>query len=151
MVMNDPAQPLRWRTVGVYLLLIAGSNSVWEVAQLPLYQIWLEGTFFEQSFALIHCSIGDILIAAVSLAAAFAITGRGWPYRRYWSTAFTAALLGIAYTVYSEWQNVSVRGSWAYRDIMPIVPPFGTGLAPLLQWVILPLAMFAIARRICRI
>jgi hypothetical protein len=52
--------------------------------------------------------------------------------------------------VFSEWQNVSIRGSWAYRDIMPLVPPFGTGLAPLLQWTILPLPAFALVHRISR-
>jgi len=33
---------------------------------------------------------------------------------------------------------------------MPLVPPFGTGLAPLLQWTILPLAAFVLTRRVSR-
>ena len=45
---------------------------------------------------------------------------------------------GIGYTIYSEWLNVNVRGSWAYSDLMPVVPVIETGLAPLLQWVVVP-------------
>ena len=46
--------------------------------------------------------------------------------------------------IYSEWLNINVRGSWAYSDLMPVVPVIGTGLAPLLQWVIVPtLALWA--------
>ena len=47
-------------------------------------------------------------------------------------------LLGVGYTIYSEWVNVSVRASWAYSELMPIVPVIGTGLAPLLQWFVIP-------------
>ena len=151
MAMNFRVPVSRWRTAGVYMLLMAGFNTVWEIAQFPLYQIWLEGSFREQTFAIVHCTIGDIMIAAASLALVYALIGRGaWPHRRFWAPALATTAFGVAYTVFSEWQNVSVRGSWAYRDIMPLVPPFGTGLAPLLQWTILPLATFVLTRRVSR-
>ena len=41
-----------------------------------------------------------------------------------------ATVLGVAYTIYSEWLNVSVRRSWAYSSLMPTVPFIGTGLSP---------------------
>jgi hypothetical protein len=50
----------------------------------------------------------------------------------------TAILLGLCYTVFSEWLNTQVRQSWSYTEAMPLVPPLGTGLAPLLQWLIVP-------------
>jgi len=46
--------------------------------------------------------------------------------------------LGAAYTVYSEWLNTGVRMAWAYSELMPVVPGIGTGLSPLLQWLVLP-------------
>ena len=58
-----------------------------------------------------------------------------------------ATLLGIAYLIFSEWLNVSLRGSWAYRDAMPTVGPLATGLAPILQWVILPPLVFLLTRK----
>jgi hypothetical protein len=51
-------------------------------------------------------------------------------------------LLGLVYTVFSEWLNVSVRGSWAYASAMPVVPILGTGLSPVLQWLVVPAASF---------
>jgi hypothetical protein len=45
---------------------------------------------------------------------------------------------GVGYTIYSEWLNVSVRGTWAYSDLMPVVPIIRTGLTPLLQWLVVP-------------
>ena len=54
---------------------------------------------------------------------------------------------GLAYTVFSEWLNVEVRRSWAYSDLMPVLPPLGTGLSPVLQWVVIPSAALWMARR----
>ncbi len=56
-------------------------------------------------------------------------------------------LAGLAYTVFSEWLNVNVRRSWAYSDLMLILPPFGTGLSPVLQWLVVPfVALWAVQR-----
>jgi hypothetical protein len=49
---------------------------------------------------------------------------------------FTAIVLGAGYTIFSEWLNVAVRRSWSYTAAMPVVPFLGTGLTPLLQWLI---------------
>ena len=76
--MTDAHAPSWLAAIRRYLLLIAGANLVWEVAQLPFY------------------------------------------------------------TIFSEWLNTSVRGSWTYSDLMPVVPVIGTGLAPLLQWCVVP-------------
>ena len=55
----------------------------------------------------------------------------------------TAILLGAAYTVFSEWLNINIRRSWSYTDAMPVLPLLGTGLTPLLQWVVVPGLAFA--------
>ncbi len=44
----------------------------------------------------------------------------------------------FGYTVYSEWLNVYVKGTWAYSDLMPIVPGLEVGLSPLIQWIVVP-------------
>jgi len=54
-------------------------------------------------------------------------------------------VLGVAYTIFSEWLNVEVWNDWSYSAIMPVLPWFGTGLAPVLQWVIVPGLAFAIS------
>ena len=49
---------------------------------------------------------------------------------------FTTIVLGAGYTIFSEWLNVEIRRSWSYTAAMPVVPFIGTGLTPLLQWLI---------------
>ena len=61
--------------------------------------------------------------------------------------AGVAMAAGVGYTVFSEWLNTAVRGSWAYADAMPIVPWLGIGLAPLLQWIVVPCVAFWLVRR----
>jgi hypothetical protein len=50
----------------------------------------------------------------------------------------------MLYTAFSEWLNVSVRGSWDYALSMPQV--FGIGLAPLIQWLVVPTLAILILR-----
>ena len=122
------------------LVLIFGLlNLAWEVLQLPLYTIWSAAPGFEIAYAVIHCTGGDILIgatAAVLTGAGLRLAGAG---RGRWRFPACFIVLSVSYTVFSEWLNVSVRKSWAYADAMPVLPPLDTGLAPLLQWVIVPL------------
>ena len=61
--------------------------------------------------------------------------------------ALTAILLGVGYTVVSKWLNTQVRQSWSYTEAMPLLPPFGTGLTPFLQWLIVPALAFGYVRR----
>ena len=144
-VQGAPATSAAWW----YLVAIAAGNLVWEFAQLPLYTIWRTGSTGEIVFAAVHCTGGDILIGTGSLVLALVLAGAAWPststsYRRV--VALTVAF-GLAYTVFSEWLNVVVRKSWAYSELMPIVPVVNAGLSPLLQWIMLPLAAFWWAQR----
>ncbi len=93
-------------------------------------------------FAAVHCTGGDLLIASSALLAALIAAGSGWPReaRAMRRVAALAVALGILYTVFSEWLNIVVRQAWAYSDLMPVVPPFDTGLSPLLQWLVIPSA-----------
>jgi len=129
--------------------LFGGLNLAWEIAQLPLYTIWWSGASQQIAFAVVHCTGGDLLIGASALAAALLVAGREWPEDR--SARSRVILLtivfGLGYTVFSEWLNVVVRETWAYTKWMPRVPPLGTGLSPVLQWVLLPgLALHLAAR-----
>jgi hypothetical protein len=125
-----------------YVSAIAVGNLVWEMLQLPRYTLWRTVVF-----AALHCWVGDLLIASVSLGVSIMIAGRSWPVHTYVRVAAVTLVLGVTYTVFSEWLNVTVRGSWAYASAMPRVPPLGTGLSPLLQWIAVPLGAFAWARR----
>ena len=121
--------PLRpWVALAIGLAAIG--HFLWEAAQLPLYTLWRTGTPREIAFALIHCTVGDILITTVTLtlAAAVALARHlRWPAFG-WRMVFTAIVPGAAYTIFSEWLNVEIRRSWSYTAAMPVVPFLGTGL-----------------------
>ena len=134
-----------------YLLFILAGNLVWKVLHLPLYTIWEEGTTAELAFAVVHCTGGDVLIALSSLVLALMLIGDGrWPAHRYFVVSTLAIIFGVAYTIFSEWLNIEVRESWAYSDLMPLIPVIDTGLSPVLQWIILPVLGFWWAYRTYR-
>ena len=54
---------------------------------------------------------------------------------------------GIALTVGFEFYYTNISERWTYSDLMPLVPPFGTGLSPLLQWIFIPLAVVWLTQR----
>ncbi|MBV1796579.1 hypothetical protein [Siccirubricoccus sp. G192] len=121
-----------------YLVAIATANLVWEVAQMPLYTLWWTGTPGEIASAILHCTAGDVLIAAASLVAALVLLGASdWPQRRFGPVAAAAVAIGLGYTAYSERVNLA-RSAWAYSDLMPTLPWLGTGLAPVAQWLLIP-------------
>jgi len=130
--------------VALYIGLATAGHFVWEAAQLPLYTLWHTGTPREILSALLHCTGGDILITAVTLAAAAALA-RLFCWRPFgWRMVCTAIALGATYTIFSEWMNVEIRRTWSYTAAMPVLPLLGTGLTPLLQWVVVPGLAFAI-------
>lgn len=111
----------------------------WETLPLPLYTIWTTGTIATKAFAVAHCTLGDLCIAAVTILAALVVIGLdAWPLRGFRQVFLFTVVLGIVYAIYSEWLNTTVRQSWAYSPLMPVVPRLGIGLSPLLQWLVVP-------------
>ena len=127
---------LRW-----YLGVSFAAHLAWEVVQFPLYTLWSTGTLRQQAFAVLHCTMGDVMIAGLAILLALALFGHpAWPSEGARRVFVVSLILGVAYTIYSEWLNVNVRGSWAYSESMPVIPFIGTGLTPLAQWFVVPTA-----------
>jgi len=137
------ALPLQRRTILRFLGAMAAGNLLWEIAHVPLYTLWITDSWFEMIYAILHCSVGDVMIAALCLLLSLAVVGStSWPAERYRIVAVATILLALGYTVFSEWLNTEVRGTWAYRDAMPRLPGLGTGLTPLMQWIVVPVLAF---------
>lgn len=133
-------------TTGRYLLAVTALNLFWELAHLPLYTIWTTGSARENLFAVLHCTVGDAMIATIALATALVVCkAQRWPRSRFLAVALLAILFGLGYTIYSEWRNTTVTMTWTYASEMPRV--FGIGLSPIAQWLVVPQLVFWWIRR----
>ena len=132
-----------------YVPWLAALNLAWEIAQLPLYTLWTEASVDYMAFAVVHCTLGDVIIALAALAVALIVTRAPELARWRWGPiAAATAIGGAAYTVLSEWLHTVAVHSWAYSQFMPVVPVLGAeiGLAPLAQWLLLPPLALLLAR-----
>jgi hypothetical protein len=111
-------------------------NAIWEALQTPLYADRDGGSLYLIRTRL-HCAIGDVLI----LLGCFWLVALIWRDRRWIASGRLAArllfvTLGLAYTIGSELLHTRLFLSWAYAPEMPRI--FGVGLAPILQWLLIP-------------
>ena len=119
-------------------------NLVWEFVQSPLYTDHSNGWRYV-AWTRVHCTLGDVLILLGAFWATAAVfRSWRWPKTQPAHAAGVFVGFGLAYTVWSEWFNTSVREAWTYAPAMPLV--FGVGLLPLLQWLVLPTVLVLILR-----
>jgi len=136
-----------------YVPLLGALNLLWEIAHLPLYTLWNEGSPGFIAFAVIHCTLGDVAIGTLALLVALIATrARALETWRWRQVALFLVIPAVGYTALSEWINTIARESWAYSALMPVVSLWGfeVGLSPLLQWIVVPSAAFWWARRVTR-
>src|SRR3546814_18122898 len=95
------------------------------------------------AFALLDCSgVGRRSALASSMLAVSRVGRASWPQVDSRRLVAVDVALDLSYTLFSEGLNIEIRQSWAYRDIMPVIPIVDAGLSPVLQWIIVPLAAF---------
>ena len=120
-------------------------NLAWEVAQLPLYALDRYAGWPALAFAVLHCTFGDAAMAFASYVIAALATGTPrWPLQRPLAGLAVVLIAGELFTIWAEWNNVYVLRNWAYAAGMPTIG--GIGLAPLAQWIMLPVAALMIVR-----
>ena len=121
-------------------------NYAWELAQTPLYA----GVDFPG--AVWHCfvaSLGDgLLLLFIYAAVAVALRSLDWYMRPGVEAYFAMAAAGLAVGVAVEWWGLHIAKRWQYSELMPIIPGAAVGLAPILQMLVLPPAIFAAVRRL---
>ena len=129
-----------------YFSAIVVGNLVWEFAQLPLYTLWKTDSASQVTYAVFHCLGGDVLIAGASLVGSLLLLGTAdWPRTRFLPVAAATLISAIGTTAFTEHLNTA-NGTWAYSDLMPLLPGMGIGLSPLAQWVVIPVLAFIVAR-----
>ena len=120
-------------------------NGIWEFLQSPLYADHDRGTIYI-FWSRLHCTAGDLLI----LLGAYWITSlmfrtRSWPTGKSYPALLVFIGCGFIYTAWSEWFNTRIAGTWTYAPSMPMI--FGVGASPLLQWLLIPVALVFLLKR----
>lgn len=121
---------------------------VWEFWQAPWYQGMSDMSHLQGVLLCSRAAFGDTLIALLAYCALSV-----YAHDRFWALAATPARIGgylgigLGVTVVLEWLATDVLDRWQYAAGMPTLPLLGTGLAPLLQWLIVPLAVLGWVRR----
>lgn len=127
----------------LYLKLHDGGQSRLGSGAAPVPRALANRKHSQGSHCKRHYTGSDLVIAASTLLMALALAGhRDWPVRWFRPVMALTLAIGLAYTGYSEWLNTAVRMSWAYSDLMPIVP--------LLQWIVIPAAALTVVERVSR-
>ena len=120
---------------------------VWEMWQVPLFDRMPAMPHWKAVRVCTLASFGDAFISILCFwAVALAAWSRAWVLRPRWHHVVGFAAAGIAITVVLE-ATALASGRWAYAEMMPTLPLLGTGLAPLLQWVLLPPLVVWLVRR----
>ena len=114
-------------------------NYPWEFLQVPFYRDMPQAAHWDAILFCSRATAGDALIALASFwGGALLSRNRHWVTRpTFWQiVAFSA--FAVLITIGLEWHATVIAERWAYADHMPVLPVTGTGLLPVLQWVILP-------------
>lgn len=126
-----------------WALLALAMHLLWEIGQLQFYTLWQEEEKWRIALYVLHCVLGDVMIATLTYLAVALIWRRmNWLRQRLWAGGTILVAMGFGYTVFSEWYNVYRIGSWTYSDAMPLI--FGIGITPLLQWLVVPSVMLVL-------
>lgn len=152
MIIRDP--PSNWLrklqmapefNVALFAFLL---NYPWEFLQVPFFSEMPNMAHWDAVLFCTRAALGDVLIA---LSAYWVVAGlrrrRGWLGQTDFHAILVFIAVGIVITIVLEWHATVLQQRWAYGELMPTLPLLGTGLAPLLQWVILPPMILWLARR----
>ena len=127
------------------LLLTLFAHFAWELAQARLFANLSGMPFLRHALTCFRASLADVTIAAFAYGATGLLFRRPhWALRPNW--LLPAALwvaIGLGITILIERWAIET-GRWVYGPSMPVV--FGVGLAPLLQWMIVPAVTLLIFR-----
>ena len=131
------------------LILSFPMHFAWEVLQAPLFASMQMATHMDGIRICLQATLGDMVIALLAFWTASILTGtRQWAVRpARWATVAWFGV-GIVITIVLEFYSTEISARWSYGASMPRLPLTGTGITPLLQWVVIPMIVLWYLRRI---
>ncbi len=123
-------------------------NFVWEFWQISWFADIATASHLEGVKICTRATFGDVGIAVVAFWAVSLSEGtRSWTINPSRSNVISFILVGVVITVLFEWLATGVLNRWAYVESMPTLPFLGTGLLPLVQWIVIPPLILWFVRR----
>ena len=123
-------------------------NFVWEFWQIGWFADISTVPHLEGVKICTSAAFGDVGIALVAYwVVSFSEKTRSWARNPTKRNLLGFVLVGVGITVLFEWLATHVLDRWAYAESMPTLPILGTGLLPLLQWIVLPPLILWFVRR----
>jgi hypothetical protein len=112
---------------------------VWEFLHAPTYSNMATMPHWDGIKVCTSATFGDVgfALTAFWITSLFAKT-RQWAFRPTLWQVLLFIVVGVALTVGFEYYYTTISLRWTYSELMPLVPPFGTELSPLLQWLFIP-------------
>lgn len=139
-LMNAPEVP-----IALFSFLL---HFVWEFLQVPTYAGMAEMAHWQGIKLCTSATIGDVGFALTAFwSASLVARTRSWMSSEAMPPVIVFLSTGIVLTVGFEFYYTQVTHRWTYSDLMPLVPPLGTGLSPLLQWIVIPSIVLWLSRR----
>ena len=118
----------------------------WEMGHARWFATMKELPFWTATAWCARAALWDVAIgSAAYLAAALAARNARWIGKPSPLPIAVYLLLGLTITVVVE-RSALAPGRWRYAPDMPTID--GIGLAPILQWIVVPLLIVAAARLI---
>ncbi|MEO1169961.1 MAG: hypothetical protein AAFW97_14750 [Pseudomonadota bacterium] len=120
---------------------------LWEMWQMPFYD--QSGLAFMDMVK--GCSLGSLGDAGIMVfaykVAAGVVGSRDWIADLPRKAVLAYLATGLLITVAIEHIAINVGFGWRYGDLMPREPLLGTGLVPVVMWIVVPLVTLWLVRR----
>ena len=131
------------------LILSFPLHFTWEFLQAPLFRNMQGATHMDGIRICLQATLGDMVIALIAFWVASFLAGtRQWAAQSSRRAIAAWLLTGLAITVALEFYSTEVADRWTYGASMPRLPVIGTGIAPLIQWIVIPLLVLWYMRRL---
>lgn len=125
------------------LLLSFPMHFTWEFLQAPLFRSMQDLSHFEGIRVCLLATLGDmVLVLAAFWLTCLVTRTRHWSVRAdAWAVAVWLGT-GLFLTIAIEFLSTESLDRWTYAAAMPRLPLIGTGVAPLGQWIVVPMIVF---------
>lgn len=131
------------------LILSFPMHFTWEFLQAPLFSSMQNVSHVDGIRICLQATLGDMAIVLSAYWATSLISGtRRWMARPTSRSVALWLAIGISITVALEFFNTEFTEGWTYGPSMPRLPFIGTGLAPVAQWIAVPLVVQWYMRRL---